>query len=957
MTDAMLQWEADASVVRFRLEGPEGTPLEVDRWGTVQVNTSRGPGSIAHLIALLDDDEAQVDASGTQVLLGHPQVATLDSLGLRRLGLPDPAPYRLEVRGRGLLSSPDFRVEYRLLSTEGRAVIGAVRTGALLTVGSRQYILLEPLYSLVCGFDDFNNRPPQDINERFLRWSELSRLLPEDAKLDAHLRTMHIVRADTFTLDLSESGDVLPVPLAHPSSPTETEPSQEPAVEPILPSAAQRSFSDRFLKMSGAQARYALEGGWYVVLSPPLRRALEVVKEYQHRPVEERRAFFSNPQAVLKEQLGDLLTDSELEGLFQETPLYLSQRIQYLGEWHPKICAYVMPANQPWLPPEEIRIAIPLKDRVVEVAVKDIPELLGALKEADDKGEGHVSYHGQNIPATPETLEAFQRVTRPTGTETEGTKTPEPGSSSPELVPIIIDNIESLEYQSAGSRPRGTAGGQPAVLRVTSLYEHQRHGLEWLQEHWAAGSPGALLADDMGLGKTLQALGFLAWVRELMESGAYPQRPFLVVAPTGLLKNWEAEAERHLAAPGLGTPMSLYGSALKDLIHRSHLEQIQALNTVEWALTTYETLRDRIQLFLGVSWGVVVFDEAQKIKNPSARMTEMAKALEADLTLAMTGTPVENRLADLWSIVDTTNPGLLGPLSEFHRKYEQPARKDPEMASSLAELLTKDTCPPVMLRRLKEDHLKGLPAKEEVILEESMGGDQAAAYRAVVNRALANRGTRGAMLEALHGMRRTSLLATPLGPSGLTDADVNGSARLRSMIQVLDKIAAHGEKALIFVELLELQEALIPYLQQRYDMPRPPLRISGKVSGCRRQSRVEEFQSGRPGDFDVMLLSPKAGGVGLTLTAANHVIHLTRWWNPAVEDQCSDRAYRIGQTKTVYIYYPIAIHPEYGHYSFDRNLHNLLARKRLLSRTALAPPTATPEEIEQLFGTSVRRSE
>ena len=235
-----------------------------------------------------------------------------------------------------------------------------------------------------------------------------------------------------------------------------------------------------------------------------------------------------------------------------------------------------------------------------------------------------------------------------------------------------------------------------------------------------------------------------------------------------------------------------------------------------------------------------------------------------------------------------------------------------------------------------------------------MGPKQAATYRTVVSRAVASQGSPGTMLEALHGLRNTSLLAGTIGPSGLTDADIEESARLRAMVRILDEVAARREKALVFVDLLDLQEALIPYLQQRYALPRPPLCISGKVSGQRRQSRVDEFQAGDPDRFDVMILSPKAGGVGLTLTAANHVIHLSRWWNPAVEDQCSDRAYRIGQTKTVRIYYPMAIHPEFGPHSFDRNLHELLARKRLLSRTVLAPPTATTQEIEELFTQSVK---
>jgi SNF2 family DNA or RNA helicase len=206
----------------------------------------------------------------------------------------------------------------------------------------------------------------------------------------------------------------------------------------------------------------------------------------------------------------------------------------------------------------------------------------------------------------------------------------------------------------------------------------------------------------------------------------------------------------------------------------------------------------------------------------------------------------------------------------------------------------------------------------------------------------------------LHGLRKVSLIAEPLGIEGLTDTDVDASARLKASIQILDELHDRGEKALLFVEYLDLQEALIPYLQRRYDLPKPPLRISGSVSGTKRKQKVDEFQSRGQGEFDVMLLSPKAGGVGLTLTAANHVIHLSRWWNPAVEDQCTDRVYRIGQTKTVQVHIPLAIHPRFQEHSFDVNLHALLERKRELSRSVLAPSVATDQDMAHLFASTVQ---
>jgi len=458
----------------------------------------------------------------------------------------------------------------------------------------------------------------------------------------------------------------------------------------------------------------------------------------------------------------------------------------------------------------------------------------------------------------------------------------------------------------------------------------------------------------MGLGKTLQALTFLAWVSEQVDAGVQPRRPALVVAPTGLLRNWEDEATARLTGPGIGRLIRAYGSELKALMSMSHREQVQHLCEADWAMTTYETLRDRIHVFMGVPWGVVVFDEVQKIKNPASRVTEMAKSVEAEFVLALSGTPVENRLADLWSIVDATNPGLLGSLKEFHEIYEKPAVADPQAAAPLSEKLTANrnsTSPPTMLRRLKQDSLTGLPRKTEHVIEEPMSDTQAAAYDALVARGGA--GGRGAMLAALQALRRVSLMAGDLGPGGLSDADVAASARLRAAIRVLDDVRKRGEKALVFVEFLDIQQALIPYLQARYSLDHPPLRISGSVAGPKRKQRVDEFQRRANGVFDVMVLSPRAGGVGLTLTAANHVIHLSRWWNPAVEDQCTDRVYRIGQSLPVHVYCPLAMHPRHGEQSFDRNLHALLLRKRELSRSVLAAPVATPDDLTQLYDLSV----
>jgi SNF2 family DNA or RNA helicase len=331
----------------------------------------------------------------------------------------------------------------------------------------------------------------------------------------------------------------------------------------------------------------------------------------------------------------------------------------------------------------------------------------------------------------------------------------------------------------------------------------------------------------------------------------------------------------------------------------------------------------------------------------------MAKSLDAELTLALTGTPVENSLTDLWCIIDTVQPGLLGAHSEFKSTYASQADAHPEVLQPLQAKLERDAKPPVLLRRMKLDHLDGLPEKHLHRAEREMPEAQVVAYDALVADAHASAGNPGAVLEALQGLRRVSLLPDDVEDDGITDDTVQRSARLQALIDVLDEVAGKGEKALVFLEFLKTQEMLVPYLRQRYGLPRDPLRIHGGTPGAKRKQHVDTFQNGASGAFDVMILSPKAAGVGLTLTAANHVVHLSRWWNPAVEDQCTDRVYRIGQTKTVHVHLPLAVHPRFQHQSFDLNLHRLLERKRGLSTSLFAPPVASAEDLSRLARDSI----
>jgi len=356
----------------------------------------------------------------------------------------------------------------------------------------------------------------------------------------------------------------------------------------------------------------------------------------------------------------------------------------------------------------------------------------------------------------------------------------------------------------------------------------------------------------------------------------------------------------------------------------------------------------------------VVFDEAQKAKNPASRTTAALKSVTAEFFVAMTGTPVENSLADLWSIADVIAPGMLPPLVTFVREYTiaEPASLERLSGNLLTPIAIKgsDSVPPFSIRRMKADIAAELPKKhdENMLCIAQMSGIQADKYAEVDAQAQAGNLP---MLRALHDFRSISL--HPIDPAALSGelgdtAYIAHSARMKLAFDLLKKIKNKREKALIFLDSKKIQNVLALLIERELECP-PSQIIRGDVNAYRRQEIVDEFS--RQGGFATLILSPRAAGVGLNITAANHVIHLDRWCNPAVEDQCTDRAYRIGQTKAVWVYALAAQHPVHLDRSYDLILHNILERKRRLSKHVFAPGDLQVGDFSDLLGPKVKRED
>jgi superfamily II DNA or RNA helicase len=461
--------------------------------------------------------------------------------------------------------------------------------------------------------------------------------------------------------------------------------------------------------------------------------------------------------------------------------------------------------------------------------------------------------------------------------------------------------------QDAGARELAPPDSLKATLRP-----YQQRGLAWLATMSTLGL-GACLADDMGLGKTIQLLSYLLWRRS---QTPLDTRPALLVAPTSVVGNWEREAARF--APSLHI-VPHFGM--------ERAREVEALSAGAGSLvvTTYGVLRRDAALLSAVAWSVVVLDEAQNIKNAASSTARAARALPAAQRFALTGTPVENRLAELWSILEFANPGLLGPIDAFRRSFALPIERygDQAAAQRLRRLVS-----PFLLRRVKSDPsiIEDLPAKNESKVFCTLTREQATLYRAVVDEEL----RRIAEAEGIERRGRVLALLTylkqicnhPAHYLGERGALAERSGKLARVSEMLEEAMAAGDKALLFTQFRGFAEQLAEHLTRRLGVE--VLLLHGGTSKKARDAMVQRFQEDEHGPR-IFVLSLKAGGTGLNLTAANHVFHYDRWWNPAVEDQATDRAYRIGQKRNV------QVHKLVCSGTVEDKIDQLLEQKRALS--------------------------
>ena len=449
----------------------------------------------------------------------------------------------------------------------------------------------------------------------------------------------------------------------------------------------------------------------------------------------------------------------------------------------------------------------------------------------------------------------------------------------------------------------------PKNLEAT-LRPYQERGFEWLYINYQ-NRLGSCLADDMGLGKTLQVLTLLLKIRqENAERAVCEQPPSLVICPTSLIGNWFKESSKF--TPDL--KVAVYHGPRRSLDYEG----------MDLVITSYGILRQDITKFSEREWNLLIIDEAQNIKNHETKQARAIKALKAKNYIAMSGTPVENNLSELWSIFDFINPRYLRSIKDFTNEYSIPIEKyrDQEKIAQLKRVTS-----PFLLRRLKTDKsiIQDLP--EKIINEQFvyLTKEQIALYQNVVNSALEQiAGSEGIERKGKIFKLITSLKQLCNHPSNYTkqeDYDFNLSGKAIKLIDILREILISREKALIFTQYTEMGDILLKMIQS--ELGSEALFYQGSLDRKRKDEMVEEFQNGYT--KKIMIISLKAGGTGLNLTAANHVIHYDLWWNPAVENQATDRAFRIGQKKNVMVHRLISMG------TFEEKINDLLKAKQQLA--------------------------
>ena len=874
------------------------------------------------LATLVDNGYAYASKEGC--LLPYENIYLLDEDERILLGVPQPYDKAMRLVGTSMLNLSDFeyKVEFLTYVPDGELIV-CERGGNILVKGRDKYLLNEAQYALLNRVDAFNSTPEEDKTTDYnLRCFAEIKALAEQAgcQLDSYLENENVYAPERIKIEIGRDDEGF-------------------TVEPAVDIEENDKFQTYFDKMRKVQAQYPVqrENGERVriVLNKEQKENLHYLKEQcgKHKSREKIQKLIEQPTEYFDPNAFDL---SEL----------YSDRVIEIGVYKPKFYPFICPYKSCWIAGATVETPQNGTTKVTINNEEELEKLKREIQSAKENKKGIVEYNKTQLDIE-DAIFLAQTAEKQLKDPSQPAKVESENGNEARNVLIIEENAEELGFavkeRTIEKGDKYTLFTDPFLQEGFSLKDHQKEGVAWLQHLYKSKASGCLMADDMGLGKTLQILYFIDW-----HSRKYANhKPYLIVAPISLLENWKNEYERFFMQPRMKINML----TSKDVTRKFDKSIVDKMQKMDIILTNYESLRISQLNFCAVEFDVVALDEAQKIKSPGTLVTNAAKALKCNFKIAMTGTPVENSLLDLWCIMDFCVPGLLGNAKAFAAQYQNPLKKEDTDIVALGNEV-HDKLGVYFMRRLKKDAAKDLPDKIELKEKVLMPPVQKEAYASVVNDYTS--GIQPNMLVTIMHLREVSehpYLYDSTLLNHETDEIVDTSARLQATIKFLDEIKKKEEKVIIFVERKETQKMLQKLCLKRYGIitkiingDTPSMVKRNMPNKQSRQSSIDEFQA--VDGFNVIIMSPVAAGMGLNVTAANHVIHYSRHWNPAKENQATDRAYRIGQTKDVFVYYPMAVRSDIK--SFDETLDDLLSRKTSLATSTIFPTERVEVKQEEL---------
>jgi SNF2 family DNA or RNA helicase/HJR/Mrr/RecB family endonuclease len=910
-------------------------------------------------------------------------IASLDDDVHELLGLPPKWVGSIEADIKGTTNLPNFRIDLKVESPAARLTSGFKTKGAVIEFGEQHFVLKEPVYSIFKAKEQHAKSSLDEYdNLSYLHTLQVAQANGARLKL-GHFNKLKISVPQKITVEaeLDSNGNLI-----------------------LTPNAGQDASYDEMQRVLGQilddKSRTIKVGDEIILFDEKRANAAREVIANRTIPRSQVQRFLKTPSAFLNAALVDLDVGFALRvrGAIRFKHAYFGETdesgINWFGE----------SASSGKIEP------IGAIKKVIKTA-EDLQLIKKVIEDAHFTGATEIEFEGKsydigNKNEVENTLiKIDQDISDPANQEPE-LEPDSPNIDEPkddiDTSPIVLDialNDDELDEPSKLVEEQ-----LKDVLFKEELdwsnhkrtpFPHQKIGVKWIlgleeMSRLKEMVNGALLADDMGLGKTFMSLSATEHYYRLCRESDEKQRPTLIVAPLSLLENWKDEVgDTFYESPFSDIVILQTDGELnkfrcgstetkQDNIDEETFEPRYSLKFGDGhgldrldmprrlVITTYQTLRDYQFSLSQIDWGLAIFDEAQNIKNPNALQTRAAKGLKAKFKLLATGTPVENSLADFWCLMDTACPGYLDSYQSFRSKYISPilqaAGDEIDQVRSRLGRDLRETVGSLMLRRIKEDNLEGLPEKRIFVgiegqdwqfldqLHSVMSGFQRKVYDGSIEAQL--EGEDSHVLTTLQRLRDSSLHPR-LADAGRLDAPTNKrelkgifeeSSKLSGTIKILTDIKKRNEKCIIFTVNKRLQRFLSVALGSYFALG--PLHIingdakavSKRDNVPTRKTMIKDFEA-RQG-FNIIIMSPVAAGVGLTVVGANNVIHYERHWNPAKEAQATDRVFRIGQTKDVNIYVPILHHPEFE--SFDVNLHKLLSQKSMLKDAVVTPGEVIP---------------